>query len=314
MAYRVSRYAPEHREAWQRFVAASRNGTFLFDRDFMEYHSARFEDHSLLLHDASGGLAGVMPANVAGRTLTSHGGLTYGGLVVNAAQGSVQVLAMLTAARDALREWGFERLVYKTVPWIYHRQPAEEDRYALFRLGARLERRDVLSVVPCEERLPFQQRRARGVRAALKAGVSVGESRDFEPYWEVLTEVLQSRHGTKPAHSASEISHLARTFPDAIRLFIARVQERIVGGVIVFATPRVAHVQYIAANEEGRRTHALDAVFARLLAEEFRDVAFFDFGISNEDGGRVLNEGLVSQKEGFGARTVVHDFYELDVR
>ena len=30
--------------------------------------------------------------------------------------------------------------------------------------------------------------------------------------------------------------------------------------------------------------------------------------------GRFLNAGLIAQKEGFGARAVVHDFYELEIR
>lgn len=310
--YVVSRYSPEQRGAWQAFVASSRNATFLFDRDFMDYHADRFEDHSLLVHDAAGALVAVLPANVAGDILRSHDGLTYGGLVIGPSAGAAQVLGMLASIRDALPGQGFRRLVYKTVPWIYHRQPAEDDRYALFRLGARLVRRDALSVVDRSERLPFQERRARGARTAEKRGVQVAPDTDYAAFWSVLEANLRQRFGVSPVHSLQEIELLASRFPRSIRLFTARLDGEVLAGVVMFVTARVAHVQYISANDEGRRVHALDLVFKALLDEHFTDLPYFDFGISTEENGRVLNEGLAAQKEGFGARTVTHDYYELD--
>lgn len=310
--YVVSRYTSDARAEWQAFVSASRNGTFLFDRDFMEYHADRFTDHSLMVRDAAGALVAVMPANVAGDVLTSHAGLTYGGLVIGPSSGAAQVLAMLTQVQRALAPWGLRRLAYKTVPWIYHRQPAEEDRYALFRLGGRLVRRDVLSVVSTADRLPFQERRTRGAKSAAKAGVEIREERDFAQFWSVLDENLRQRFGVPPVHSLDEIGLLAARFPQGIRLFTANSGGRVIAGVVMFVTAQVAHVQYISANDEGRRLHALDLLFRTLLDDHFADRPYFDFGISNEEQGRVLNEGLVAQKEGFGARTVAHDYYELD--
>jgi lipid II:glycine glycyltransferase (peptidoglycan interpeptide bridge formation enzyme) len=38
-----------------------------------------------------------------------------------------------------------------------------------------------------------------------------------------------------------------------------------------------------------------------------------DFGISTELDGRQLNAGLIDYKEGFGARAVNYDFYEMPV-
>ena len=45
----------------------------------------------------------------------------------------------------------------------------------------------------------------------------------------------------------------------------------------------------------------------------YADRRYFSFGISTEQAGQYLNEGLIAQKEGFGARTVVHDFYEWNL-
>lgn len=307
----VERFQPEAASAWNEFIENSRNGTFLLDRRYMEYHSDRFTDHSLLIRDERGDLVGVLPANQADGRLVSHGGLTYGGLVVGPKSGSVAALAMLTAVQAYLRENGLRSLLYKTIPWIYHRQPAEEDRYALFRLGAQLVRRDVLSVVPRDHRLKYQERRARGVKGAAKAGVKVEESTDFTGFWAILDENLRARYGVGPVHSLDEIERLHALFPERIRLFVAWVEGHPVAGVVVYESAQVAHVQYISANETGKRTHALDAVFDHLLSDRYCATPYFDFGISNEQNGQVLNTGLVEQKEGFGARSVCHDYYEL---
>jgi hypothetical protein len=313
VSIRVDRYVAGEREDWNRFVAGSRNGTFLLDRGFMDYHADRFEDYSLVLRDESGDVVALLPANRAGDTLHSHQGLTYGGLVISQRSGSAAMLAMFDALVGYLREAGLAKLVYKTIPSIYHRQPAEEDRYALFRHDALLVRRDVLSVIPVGARLKPQERRLRGAKSARKAGVAVVESTDFAAFWNVLDENLRQRYGVAPVHSLDDIRLLHSRFPDAIRLFEARQGADVVAGVVMFETSAVAHVQYISASESGKQLHALDLLFSTLIEETFADKPFFDFGISNEEGGRVLNEGLVAQKEGFGARSVVHDYYELRI-
>lgn len=312
MSYAVSRYAAADAAAWDGFVAGSRNGTFLLERGFMDYHADRFEDHSLLLHDPTGRLAALLPANARDAELHSHGGLTYGGLVFGPRGGTADALEMLEAVRNYMRQHGFARLHYKTIPWIYHRQPAEDDRYALFRANATLVRRDVLSVVAREDRLRYQERRSRGVKAARRAGVVVAESNGFDAYWPVLDATLRQRHGVAPVHSLEEIKLLHARFPDRIRLFTATHGDATVAGAVVFESARVAHVQYISSGDAGREVSALDAVFDHLLAQVYVDKPYFDFGISNEDQGRTLNVGLVEQKEGYGARAVAHDYYVVE--
>src|SRR5262249_3341135 len=121
------------------------------------------------------------------------------------------------------------------------------------------------------------------------------------------------KYGVPPVHSLAEIELLRGRFPKNIRLFTCRGGGQLLGGVVVYESSTVAHVQYIASTEEGRRAGALDLVFDELLTVHYAGRRYFDFGISNEDGGRQLNRGLIDQKEGFGARAVVHDHYTLDL-
>jgi hypothetical protein len=308
---KVRRYEPAQREAWNAFVLASRNGTFLFDRGYMEYHADRFTDHSLVFTGDRDEIVAVLPANRSGDRLASHGGLTYGGLVVGERLGTGTVLQLFDTLREHMRGEGLATVLYKTVPHIYHRYPAEEDRYALFRAGARLTRRDVLAVLRPQDRPAYQDRRARMMRKARGAGITVAASEDYAAFWSILSENLERIHGARPVHSLDEIRLLHLRFPSNIRLFLASDAAGPVAGVVIYDTGRVAHVQYIGSNERGREAGALDLLFATLIEETCRERPWFDFGISNEDEGRVLNVGLIEQKEGFGARAVAHDFYEV---
>src|SRR5439155_11738087 len=98
-----------------------------------------------------------------------------------------------------------------------------------------------------------------------------------------------------------------------IKLFGAYRGESLLGGVVVYENRRVAHAQYIATTDAGKEFAALDCVIDRLLTEIYADKAYFDFGISTEDGGRHLNVGLIANKESYGARAVAYDWYEVDV-
>lgn len=61
------------------------------------------------------------------------------------------------------------------------------------------------------------------------------------------------------------------------------------------------------------KTGALDCLLDWLITDVYKDKTWFDFGISCKQEGRYLNEGLAAQKEGFGARAVVHDFYRIEL-
>lgn len=309
----VERYRDADAVAWDAFVRASRNGTFQFERGYMDYHRDRFADHSLLVRDPEGELIAILPAHAVGDTIASHRGLSFGGLVVGPAMKLPLFLRAFEAVLLALRGAGFAALEYKTVPHIYHRQPAEEDRYALFLLGARLVRRDGLSVVRREDRLPYQGRRARRIRKAIAAGVTAQLEADFGDYWELLTANLAQRFDATPVHTLAEIQLLGDRFPTNIRLNTARRQGELLAGVVTYETDRVAHAQYIAASPAGREVGALDLVFDHLLNDPARKQTYFDFGGSHEDGGLAVNTGLIDQKEGFGARSVAHDHYRIDL-
>lgn len=308
----VERYRNTDAAIWNAFVRSSRNGTFLFERGYMDYHADRFVDHSLMIRDLEGQIVAVLPAHANGDRISSHAGLSYGGLIIGSAMKVPAFLRVFEALLIHLKQQ-FAAFNYKTIPHIYHKQPAEEDRYALFLLNAPIVRRDLLSVVCREDRLPYQSRRARGIKKARSSGITIQRETDFTAFWELLAATLAARHAAAPVHSLDEIHLLHERFPENISLHTARkAQGELLAGVVIYRSGRVAHTQYIASSPAGRDIGALDLIFDELIQSQ--DCAYFDFGSSHEEGGRVINEGLIDQKEGFGARSVSHDHYRIDLR
>jgi hypothetical protein len=311
MHIRVEPYTSQHKQIWDEMIAQSRNGVFLFFRDYMEYHNDRFHDVSLLFFDERNLLA-VLPANRNGDQIVSHGGLTFGGVISRDNLGASAMLELFDALREWLRGQGVGTLLYKTVPHIYHRMPAEEDLYALFRSGARLVRRDLSSTLDMACRSPMQHGRETQLKRGKKMFV-VRESRDYGVFMDLVSSALTTKHKVSPTHTAQEMELLAGRFPQNIRLFGAYRAEHLCAGVLIYENTNVAHVQYIAGADEAKREGALECIFDELLERQYATIRYFDWGISTEQAGQWLNPGLVQNKESYGARGVVYDQYELDL-
>ena len=311
MHIRVEPYTSQHKKIWDEMIAQSRNGVFLFFRDYMEYHNDRFQDASLLFFDERNLLA-VLPANRNGDQVVSHGGLTFGGVITRDNLGASAMLDLFDVLREWLRGQGVSTLLYKPVPHIYHRMPAEEDLYALFRSGARLVRRDLSSTLDMACRSPMQHGRQTQLKRGTKRFV-IRESRDYGAFMDLVSSGLTTKYNVGPTHTTQEMELLSGRFPENIRLFGAYRGEKLCAGVLVYENTNVAHAQYIAGADEAKREGALECIFDDLLERRYATIRYFDWGISTEQAGRWLNPGLVQNKESYGARGVVYDLYELDL-
>ncbi|MDP3119208.1 MAG: GNAT family N-acetyltransferase [Sulfuricurvum sp.] len=310
----VIKYTSEYKKIWDEFVKNSKNGHFFFQRDYIEYHSDRFEDFSLLCFDETEKLIAVLPANIKDKILYAHQGLTFGGFLIGDKMKTETMLDIFEALKEFLKKEKINKLVYKCIPHIYHIKPSEEDRYALFRNDAKLIRRDVTSTIDLTELVRYSKGRKWTISKAKKEALETFESDDYEAFWQLLTNVLESNHEVKPVHTLEEIKKLAYLFPKNIKLYLSRKDTQIISGALIYENQKIVHTQYLANSKEGRELGALDLLLDYLIQNIYKDKKYFDFGISNEDAGRYLNTGLIAQKEGFGARAVVHDFYELEIK
>lgn len=309
----IRRYRREDKELWNSFVSKARNATFLFDRNYMDYHADRFDDNSFMFYH-KGKLKAVLPANVAGDTLYSHQGLTYGGLLLDKKATVEDVLECFDSLNFWLRENGISKVVYKTLPWIYQQYPSEEDLYALtWKCKAQLISRDISSSIVIDNKLKFAESRKSGIRKALSLNIEVGESNDVDGFWHILEDNLGNRYNAKPVHTSSEMKLLMSRFPNSIKLYVAKMNGEIVGGTLIYVTPQVVHTQYISASVEGKKHGTLDLLFDYIINKVYANCRYFDFGKSTEQGGAYLNESLIFQKEGFGGRGVCYDWYQWEL-
>jgi len=309
--YTVKKYTENDYAIWNDFIDHAKNATFLFHRDFMEYHKDRFEDYSLLVFDGEK-LVAVLPANVVSNEVFSHQGLTYGGLVYNQIK-LIRVIEVFQSVLFFLNINNKQKLFFKAVPSIYHQNPADEILYAVFLAEGKLVRRDSLSVIDLSKPFVIKSGRKEGIKKAIKNKLRIVETDNLDSFWEeILVPNLNLKHKAIPVHSILEITNLKLLFPKKIRQFNVLSENKIIAGTTIFETETVAHCQYISKYENKDNSGCLDLLFHYLLKNIFKDKRFFDFGVSNENNGKKLNEGLSFWKESFGASTIIQDFYEIE--
>ncbi len=313
----LSQYRPSDQHTWDTLISNSKNSTFLFKRGFMDYHSERFSDSSLLF-SKKGTVIGCFPANYDKQNgrVYSHQGLTYGGIVIDKSSTSEDVLDILELLRDYYKsKFNARELIYKALPQIYSSYPSEEALYGLFCNNAILTSRNLSSTIDLSHPLNFTELRRRCIQKGNNAGLKVFETvapQDIEEYWQILYDCLQKNHNVKPVHSPAEMQLLSGRFPNNISLIISKdPDDKIVAGCWVFKCGRVLHTQYLASSEKGRKNGALDLVISELISTYSTGFKYLDFGISTEQDGYYLNKGLEFQKEGFGGRGICYDTYKL---
>jgi len=307
------KYSKSDKTEWNNFIHNSKNGTFLLNRDYMDYHSDKFKDCSFIFKKKNNKIIAVLPGNINGEKYYSHQGLTYGGFILSKKTTTADVLHIFNLLIKELKKHNIKEIIYKPIPFIYHKIPSQEDIYALFRLNANKIACNISSCIQLNNKITFTESRKSGIRKANAHNIKITESSNLKVFWEILTESLSTQHNTKPVHSIDEITKLKKTFPDNIKLFIASIDNEIIAGTIVFYMKDTIHIQYIVANIKGKELGALDFLFNYLINTEYKHTTFFDFGHSCLKNGNILNENLIFQKEGFGARGIAYETYQINI-
>lgn len=282
-------------------------------RGYMDYHSDRFRDNSLIIIDVEGRWQTILPATLTpDGILASHAGLTYGGFVMSRTTRAHEPMEWFSLLADYARAEGIRELVYNPVPYIYHVMPADEDLYALFRHNANLRSMKLASVVQLPDGISSRLGK-RAVKRANRYGYEVRETENINDFWDLIVDDRKRRHNTTPVHTAAEMQLLRDRFPANIRFFVATAEGKPVAGAVVYVMEgsKCLHLQYAAASIDFAEKYAVDAIYHHLVFEVFPQYKYFDFGTSNEQDGRYLNKGMTAHKEEFGARSVVYQSFSL---
>ena len=227
---------------------------------------------------------------------------------------TADVLVLFEELNAYLRQQGFRRVLYRAIPWVYHRLPAEEDLYAIFwKCGARLKQRMSGTVIFMDEHLRWRKDHRRRLRQAQGAGIRVVRDASLSEFWPVLNDNLQRKVQAQSVHTLEEIELLKSRFSHEIIQYNAYLGDEIVGGITFYVMGHVLHGQYSGTTDDGKRLGAMEAIYDQVMYHDYTHMRYLDFGTSNEQGGQVLNEGLIAHKEGYGGRTICYDTYEWEL-
>jgi hypothetical protein len=178
-------------------------------------------------------------------------------------------------------------------------------------MGGTVVRRDLSSLVDLSSEYKYSKGRKWIINKAIKSELHCELSQDWAGFYDILSNAL-SGHGTKPVHSLDELKLLHSRFPNQFQLYTAQKDNVTLAGALVFKYGKTIHTQYLANSEAGRELGALDLLLDFLIKQSrIEGFTHLSFGISTVEEGRVVNSGLLQQKEGFGGRGVVHDWYEI---
>lgn len=303
-------YRNSLRLAWNNFNESAANGLFLFDRAYMEYHQDRFTDHSLLFYQGEK-LIAICPINIFDKVAYSHAGLTFGGLLVGRKLKIHSYLNCFSVLLTYLKEFGIRKFIYKPIPAIFHQFSVLEEQYALFLHNAKLVNRSVSSFIDLSAKIYLSKGRKWSLQQSLKHGLEIKECPDYTPFMQLVEGILTQKYAVKPTHTATEINFLAQKFPATIKLLTVYKEGELIGGSIIYISAQVIHLQYIATSEVGKKYHALDLIVHYLIQQYKSTKKYISFGISPGDDEFKLNTGLIQNKESFGARSLMHDVYEI---
>lgn len=309
--YSVKIYQESDYNHWNAFIDKAKNATFLFHRDFMEYHKERFQDYSLIVLDGEKWVA-VLPANRLGNEVFSHQGLTYGGLVYDEKINAAKVEIILNVILSFLKENNIQSLILKLIPDFYQLRSSNEINYFLFQKKADLIKRSMNLVIDYSKPLQISKSKLKHFRRISKLDIKIEETEDCTSFWDqILIPRLQEKHQVSPVHSLEEINKLKLNFPENIKQFNVYLEDEILAGITLFCSQQVIKSQYGATSLKGESIRALDYLFINLIEKYGSEYTFFDMGVL--DNGDLYNEGLLKQKEELGCAVYVQDVYKIIV-
>ncbi|MBW2690994.1 MAG: hypothetical protein JRC99_13900, partial [Deltaproteobacteria bacterium] len=211
MSHSLVAYLPEMKSKWNDAVKQARNGHFMFFlRDYMDYHSDRFNDASFFLLRGNRVVA-LLAAHINDRDILSHQGLSFGGWIQLPRCLHVDLKAGFRLLGEEMKRRQIQRLVYTPSPYPYHLEACDDDLFLLKQSGASLDQVKLSSFIPTAqfpERKSEQRRRLR--KAAETSPCIIEETADVELFWEHLCRFLAQRHQASPVHSVAEICLLKK--------------------------------------------------------------------------------------------------------
>ena len=306
MNYHLIKYEARYQSIWDDFIPRTANGTFMHKRAYMDYHADRFEDFSWMIFEGEK-LKAVLPAHRTGKDLYAHNGLTYSDFLFHYKLKLEHKVLILEAALPYLHKAEIEHIHLKSIPWVFQSLIDDSNTYLYHQLQAEMKQVKPFFVRINGNEIPVNRNRKKNLKKMSGRGYHLTEGVELLPeFWQVVEQNLKERYASRPVHSLEEIQLLMSRFPNEIKLFSLKVNDKLLAGALVYYINRAIHFQYIHAVSGEQEREAVEWLVYHLV-QAHADKEFISFGTSGVEGNN-LHKGLVYWKQSFGS-TLINQFY-----
>jgi hypothetical protein len=300
--YTVRLYNDTDFDLWNDFITKAKNATFLFHRDFMEYHKDRFDDYSMMVF-CNDKLVSVIPANRVEDKVYSHQGLTYGGFVLDEEDSLIDTTDIFKVVLNFLTFHEIVEFQIKELPFFYNSLQSSIEKEIITNENISIVRKHTILGIDFKSNFSISKSKLKHYRRLSDSGLKIIKDDGFESFWShILIPLLSEKYRVNPVHSLAEITYLKSKFEDNIEQYNLYLKDEILAGITIFKTSNVIKSQYGAVSEIGKKHRALDFLFIYLIEKFKHTYSFFDMGTVDNDSEKGINEGLLNQKIELGCK------------
>ena len=294
---------------WDEFVYSSKNGNILHTQNFLQYHQERFEDRSVMFFDNSNVLIGLFPANEANKGIISHGGSSYGGLIVG--QNNTLDLAFKMFELLVNHFSKAEYIQFRNSVHIFKSYSSDEVTNAAEAVGFKKAYSEQSSYIEFGQNYVISKNRQEKISRSKKKLTFIADDKSTEEFYKLLSTNLDIKHQSVPTHNLKEIQDLIQRFPNKFTIYAAYYGDIMVAGIWLFElTPCNYHTFYLCQDYNFKKYYSLSGLIGFLMTGlKNKQAKCLSFGISTEKNGEELNEGLYSFKKSFGAEKIQRETY-----
>lgn len=307
--FQFIRYEAKDKSRWNDFVQEALNSNFLYHRNYLDYHADRFVDHSLLAFQGKK-LKAVLPLNESNGEFFSHQGITYGGWIVAKRFSAEEYQELFKTLDEYTIQHGIKAITYKQKPSFFANHFNETESWVLWNEGWELFRKDLSFGFDLQHVPGFARDKRYRYNKSTRNDLRIDWKASSDEFMALVKTNLVERFGVDPVHTPEEVKMLQDRFPKNIKTISVYQGDVFLGGTWLFEDADFIHTQYLHTNDLGKELCAVEFLVQGLIERYSSKKRWFSFGTSTEDGGKSLNTGLASFKEGFGAAGFVHDFYK----
>lgn len=326
--FRIELYEKKYEQLWDDFVLnKSINGTFLQSRNFLNYHpEGRFQDCSLLIFNQKNNLAAVVPACKDPNDTAcffSHKGSTYGGIVLDKKHyNGDTLLEIIESLEDYLRTAQFRSMYLKITPDILSVESPSLLEYLLYykKYQQYSELNTYIDLEKYDEDIlsNFNQAKRRNINNCIKENLKcrkIYSDNEIIIMHTIIKDNLR-KYGVEPVHTAEELIKLKNIYiPNNIDFFVSHIENNFNAAIVVFYFPKTKtiHTQYLCSKEEFAKLSPMSFMYYSMIVEaKKRNYKRISWGVSTEDFGHYLNQGLLKNKESYGSTYSINKtFYKM---